>query len=157
MDEWERLRNPEWQPAEEKAEEAPDITRNKREFTALIRTEIFRFLRGLVIGDYRSALTSLGPQPAPSLWTAEMLAGTMEPYYDEHDRLLLDNEARNGRYTFVEPAEDPQNKTWKVSQVLVDLDAHNDWQAVFTVDLAKAREEGKPTLILVSLGPVAEI
>ncbi|MEN3941418.1 DUF3516 domain-containing protein [Prosthecobacter sp. SYSU 5D2] len=152
MDEWERLRNPEWQPAEEKAEEAPDITRNRREFTALIRTEIFRFLRGLVIGDYRSALASLGPQPAPVLWTAETLASTMEPYYDEHDRLLLDNEARNGRYTFVEPAED--HKTWKVSQVLVDLDALNDWQAVFTVDLAKAKEEGKPALVLVSLGPV---
>jgi superfamily II RNA helicase len=151
MDEWERLRNPEWQPAEEKPEEAPDITRNRREFTALIRTEIFRFLRGLVIGDYRLALTALGPQPAP--WTAETLAHTMEPYYDEHDRLLLDNEARNGRYTFVEPAED--QKTWKVSQVLVDLDAHNDWQAVFTVDLVKAREDGKPALVLISLGPVA--
>ncbi|MCW0219551.1 MAG: DUF3516 domain-containing protein [Prosthecobacter sp.] len=150
LDEWERLRNPDWEPKEEKPEEAPDITRNKREFTALIRTEIFRFLRGVVIGDYKLAITALGSLAAP--WTADLLAVTMDPYYEEHDRILLDNEARNGRYTFVEPAED--GKTWKVSQVLVDLDGLNDWQAVFSVDLAKAKEEGKPGVSLISLGPV---
>jgi len=150
LDEWERLRNPDWEPAEEKPEEAPDITRNKREFTALIRTEIFRFLRGLVIGDYKLAITAL--RPLAALWTADSLAAIMDPYYEEHDRILLDNEARNGRYTFVEPAED--GKTWKVSQVLVDLDGLNDWQAVFSLDLAKAKEEGKPGVSLISLGPV---
>ncbi|GAA5137769.1 DEAD/DEAH box helicase [Prosthecobacter algae] len=152
LDEWERLRDPNWKPDEEKPEheEAPDITRNKREFIALIRTEIFRFFRGLVIEDYRLAIHALGPHAAP--WTADLLATTMAPYYDEHDRILLDNEARNGRYTFPEPAEDGQ--TWKVSQVLVDLEGLNDWQAIFTVDLAKAREDGKPSLNLISLGPV---
>ena len=153
LDEWERLRNPDWKPdePEPETEQAPDITRNRREFIALIRTEIFRFLRGLVIEDYALAAKALPPQPG-SPWTAEALAATMDPYYADHDRLLLDNEARNGRYTFVEPQED--NRTWKVSQVLVDLEGLNDWQAIFTVDLPTAREEGKPTLVLTSLGPV---
>ena len=152
LDEWERLRNPDWQPEEKpEVEEAPDITRNKREFTALIRTEIFRFLRGLSQENYPAAITALGTHAAP--WTADTLAATLDPYYTDHDRILLDNEARNGRFTFVEPSED--QKTWKVSQVLVDLDGLNDWQAIFTVDLAQAREDGKPTLRLESVGPVA--
>jgi hypothetical protein len=38
----------------------------------------------------------------------------------------------------------------------VDPDSLNDWQAVFIVPLAAAREEGKPSLTLVSLGPVVD-
>src|SRR5690606_29900709 len=48
LDEWERLKNPEWQADEDEtpqALEAVDITKNMREFTALIRQEIFHLLR----------------------------------------------------------------------------------------------------------------
>ncbi len=131
LDEWEKMRDPNYKPDEvqEKQEQAPDITRNKREFTALIRTEIFRFMRQLVTGAVN----------VPEL----------EDYYAEHERLRFDNEARNGRHTYVEPAEDGQ--TWRVCQVLVDPEELNDWQLEFSVDLAQAREEGKPTLVFVGL------
>ncbi|HEX2750444.1 MAG TPA: DUF3516 domain-containing protein, partial [Verrucomicrobiales bacterium] len=154
LDEWERLRNPDWKPAENSAPpEAPDITRNKREFTALIRTEIFRFLRPLAAEDYHSACAALAVS-TENAWNAEKLAAALDPYYATHDRILLDNEARNGRHTYVEPAED--GKAWRVCQVLVDAEELNDWQAVFSIDLDQAREEGKPALILVSAGPVGE-
>jgi hypothetical protein len=135
LDEWEKLRDPNYKPDEvaEKPIEAPDITRNKREFTALIRNEIFRFLQQLIMGTI-----------APS---------EMEAYYVDHERIRLDNEARNGRHTYVEPGGD--GKTWQVCQVLVDPDELNDWQVEFSVDLAQARADGKPTLALVKIGPVA--
>jgi superfamily II RNA helicase len=152
LDEWERMRNPNWKPSEDEAVavEAPDITRNKREFTALIRTEIFRFIRPLVSENYAAALQSFSVR-SPQ-WNEETLAAAMDPYYDEHERISLDNEARNGRHTYVEPSED--GKTWRVCQVLVDPEALNDWQVEFSVDLAQAREEGKPSLVLVQVGPV---
>lgn len=152
LDEWERMRDPNWKPSEDEAVavEAPDITRNKREFTALIRTEIFRFIRPLVSENYAAALQSFGIR-SPH-WTEETLAVAMDPYYDEHERISLDNEARNGRHTYVEPSED--GKTWRVCQVLVDPEGINDWQAEFSVDLAQAREEGKPSLLLMNVGPV---
>ena len=84
-------------------------------------------------------------------WTPDKIAAAFDLYYDGHERLLLDPEARNGRHTHIEPG--PQQ--WRVSQVLTDPDSHNDWQAVFIVPLAAAREEGKPSLVLSSLGPVA--
>jgi len=43
-----------------------------------------------------------------------------------------------------------------LSQVLVDPEELNDWQAQFTVDVAQAREEGRPTLVLLSVAPVVE-
>jgi hypothetical protein len=155
LDQWERLRDPNWKPSEDEdvKVEAPDITRNKREFTALIRTEIFKFLRPLAQESY-GVVAAMLPS-GPSTWNAEALAAALNPYFETHDRILLDNEARNGRHTYVDPGEDGQ--TWRVSQVLVDIEGLNDWQCVFSVDLAKAREEGKPTLELVSVGPVVEI
>lgn len=153
LDEWERLRDPNWKPSEDESAtpELADITRNKREFTALIRTEIFRFLRPIAIEDYRAAAVLAQPQP---IWNEAALHTALEPYYDEHERITLDNEARNGRHTYVEPSEDKQ--TWRVFQVLVDPEGLNDWQVEFSVDLAQAREAGKPSLSLVAIGPVVK-
>lgn len=146
LDEWERMRDPNFKPdeQEEKTAEAPDITRNKREFTALIRTEIFRFLRPLSVENYAAAISTVS-----GAWTADSLAALMEPYYTEHERIRLDNEARNGRHTYVEPSED--NASWRICQVLIDPEELNDWQAEFTVDLAQARENGKPALVLTTI------
>jgi hypothetical protein len=60
----------------------------------------------------------------------------------------------SGRHTYTAVSEDKQS--WRVCQVLVDPEALNDWQAEFSVDLATAREEGKPVLALLSIGPVVE-
>ena len=129
---------------EEKPAEAPNITRNKREFTALIRTEIFRFLRPLSVENYAAAVATVS-----GTCTAESSASFMEPYYTVHERIRLDNEARNGRHTYVEPNAD--NTSWRICQVLIDPEELNDRQAEFTVDLAQAREEGKPTLTLLTV------
>jgi hypothetical protein len=158
LDEWERLRDPNWKPRDDEpvSTEPADITRNKREFTALVRTEIFRFLRPIATRDYKMAAAVLAqyqqpPQP-PSAWSEATLATTLAPYYDDHERINLDNEARNGRHTYVEPSED--QRTWRVCQVLVDPEGLNDWQAEFSIDLAQAREAGKPSLSLASIGPI---
>ncbi len=154
LDEWERMSRAAEHPDEEpppRVEAEPDITRNKREFTALIRTEIFRFLRGLANGDYAAACAAL-TATAEHSWTPDKIAAAFDTFYDEHGRLLLDPEARNGRHTFVEPSQN--GRSWRVSQTLVDPDALNDWHAVFSVPLESAREEGKPSLVLESIGPV---
>lgn len=150
LDEWERLRNPNWKPTEEKVEEAPDITRNKREFTALIRTEIFRFLRPLAMNNFDVALAALGTGAIG--WTVDKIRSAMEEYSLDHERIRLDNEARNGRHTYTVPSDDLQ--TWLVHQVFVDPEDLNDWQVEFSVDLRQAREDGKPSLVLLGIGPV---
>jgi hypothetical protein len=73
LDEWEKMRDPNYQRADTKevrppgAEEAAaDITRDTKAFTMAIRNRIFTFLRGLVVGDYEVALAVLGesdPRP----------------------------------------------------------------------------------------------
>jgi superfamily II RNA helicase len=149
LDEWERMKNPDWQPPEPAAlPEEVDITRNKREFTALIRAEIFQVLRALAARRFEAAAELLPP------WTASALEAALEPWWEEHTRILLDPEARNHKHTYVTADED--KGLWTVAQVLVDPDGLNDWQCVFTVDKAVAREEGRPILQLQALGPIAD-
>ncbi|MEO7299027.1 MAG: DUF3516 domain-containing protein, partial [Verrucomicrobiota bacterium] len=159
MDEWEKMRDPNYQPLATTEvrppgadEAALDITRDTRSFTATIRNQIFMFLRGLVIGDFEEALAILGSpqQPEGELWTAKRLHEAVESFHAEHEYICLDPNARNLRHTYVTPSEDKRN--WRVQQMLVDPDEQNDWVAEFEVDLAQSRLAGKPFIFLRTIG-----
>ena len=83
-------------------------------------------------------------------WTADRLKQRLDDYHLEHERLCLDPNARNIRHTYVEPAED--KRTWKVQQMLVDPQEHNDWVAEFEIDLAQSRQTSAPVLKLQKIG-----
>ena len=159
LDEWEKMRDPNYRPGETKevrppgAEEAAaDITRDTKGFTAAIRNRIFTFLRGLVIGDFEQAIVNLSsPQDADGQpWTAARLQQALDAYHTDHERICLEPDARNARHTYVLPAED--KKAWRVQQMLVDPEEHNDWVAEFEVDLGESRKLGEPTLRLRRIG-----
>jgi superfamily II RNA helicase len=159
LDEWAKMRDPSYQRAETKevrppgAEEAAqDITRDTKAFTAAIRTRIFSFLRGLVNADFEQALSHLSSPQAPDgqAWTAERLKQPLDAYHAEHERICLDPNARNLRHTYVLPSED--RRTWRVQQMLVDPEEHNDWVAEFEVDLGESRRTGEPVVRLQRIG-----
>jgi superfamily II RNA helicase len=156
------------------ADGAGDVTQDPKAFTAAIRNSIFTFLRAWGIGDFAAALASLGtgtdapqtgatapavaaPTPDPAQprdreWTAEGLAEHRERYLLDHRQLLLTPEARNLRHTYVQPAQD--RRTWRVQQMLVDPEGHNDWLVEFEVDLEASRNAGQPVARLLRIGPV---
>jgi hypothetical protein len=165
-DEWERMRDPSYQaalpgpggrPGDRRPpapEAAPDFTRDVRAFTAAVRTEIFTFLRAWSRGADEAALAGLAaPGDDEPSWTPARLRAAAESYRAEHGPLRLDPEARNLRHTHVTPAE--HGRTWRVQQVLVDPEMHNDWMAEFVVDLDAPREAERPVLRLQHLGPIA--
>lgn len=160
LDEWEKMRDPNYRPRGDQVEVRPpgaeeadkDIVRDTKAFTAAIRTRVFALLRALVIEDYEAALAGLvAPEDADGLaWTVERLRVVTDQYHVEHKRLCLDPEARNIRHTYVIPAEDMSS--WRVQQMLVDPEGHNDWVAEFEVDLARSRAANEPVLRLRKLG-----
>ena len=162
LDEWEKMRDPSYQRAETKevrppgAEEAAkDITRDTKAFTALIRNRIFSFLRGLENSDFEQALTYLSSteDPEGQPWTAARLKQAVDAFQADHERICLDPEARNSRHTYVTPSED--KLTWRVQQMLVDPEGHNDWVAEFSVDLQASREDAEPVLRLRRVGSLS--
>jgi hypothetical protein len=159
LDEWEKMRDPNYQREESKevrppgAEEAAlDITRDAKAFSALIRNRIFNFLRGLVNADFDQALTYLSsPNDADEQpWTAPRFEKLLDDYYAEHKRICLDPNARNLRHTYVQPSQD--KRTWRVQQMLVDPHEHNDWVAEFEVDLSESRSKSEPVIRLRRFG-----
>lgn len=159
LDEWERMRDPNYQPAGAGAdmrpprpEEPPDVTRDTKAFTAAIRTRVFALLRAWSIGNDEAALALIDSPTDGSgeAWTAARLRAAREAHRIEHAGLRLDPEARNLRHTHVEPADD--RASWRVQQMLVDPEGLNDWVAELEVDLAASREVGEPVLRLLRLG-----
>ena len=159
LDEWEKMRDPNYQRAEAKearppgAEEAetghhPDT----KAFTAAIRNRIFTFLRGLVNRGFRAAYRHLASlrRRTDSRGRQSGCASAWKPTTSSTQRLCLDPNARNARHTYVIPSED--KKTWRVQQMLVDPEGHNDWVAEFEVDLAESRKSAEPILKLRRLG-----
>lgn len=163
LDEWEKMRNPDYKPAAETKEVRPpgaeeaaaDITRDTKTFTATVRNRVFTFLRGLVNQDFEAAFGALSSadQPGGEPWTAERLKAALDAYHTSHQYLCLDPNARNVRHTYVIPSED--KKLWRVQQMLVDPEEHNDWVAEFEVDLAASRATKEPVMWLVKIGPLA--
>ncbi len=163
LEEWERMRDPSYVPRSEQKEVRPpgaeeaarDVTRDAKVFTSAIRTRVFSFLRGVVNDDLEGALAHLSSLEKPDglPWTTSELGQRLKDYYSGHTDIRLDPEARNARHTYVIPAEDKQS--WRVEQVLVDADGHNDWVAEFQVDLAASRAAAEPVLRLVVIRGVA--
>ncbi|MEI6350560.1 MAG: DUF3516 domain-containing protein [Verrucomicrobiota bacterium] len=167
LDEWEKMRDPNFQRGETVEvrppgadEAARDITRDKTTFTAAIRNRIFTFIRGLINEEFEQALASLETGEAipaevsdevkSAPITPDQLREALDAYHAGHRYIRLDPEARNLRHTYVTPSED--KRTWRVQQMLVDPDEHNDWVAEFQIDLTQSGAAGQPVMKLVKLG-----
>jgi len=164
-DEWERMRDPNYQPLAAGLTAprppgaktvAPDVTRDAKAFTAAIRVLVFTFLRAWSTGRHAAALEALDApppvQPDAGAWSAERLRSALEDYRVDHEGVRLDPEARNIRHTHVNASED--RRTWRVQQVLVDPEQHNDWMVECEVDLPASREANRPVLSLREIGPI---
>src|SRR5512137_369303 len=169
-DEWERMRDPEYQPraalASARARDLrppgaeaadSDVTRDRKRFTAAIRTRVFMFLRAWSLGDHAGALAVLDRPREGSddrTWAPDDLKAALEAYAVEHGPVRFDPEARNLRHTHVSEMAD--GLAWRVEQMLVDPDMHNDWVAEFGVDLDASREAARPVIGLLKLGALAD-
>jgi hypothetical protein len=133
LDEWELLRNPDYQAKElsDKPERSPsyDLTRDKAAYERAIRTEIFRVLKSVSSGV-----------------AEEELATKFAEFNEARGHFLLDPEARNAKHTYFDSDAEPG--AWRVAQVLVDPEGHNDWEARFRVDLVGSREAQAPVMEL---------
>jgi len=150
LEQWERLRNPEFQPEPNSSESRPpgaeaaaaDITRDVKGFRGLVRNQIFHCLRALANNDLETVIASLsrisnGDAPA---WTTASLEAALAPFYAVHSRFRLDPEARNSKHTHFE--SDQPSGLLHVRQRLVDEEDVNDWVAIFCVDVAASKESG---------------
>lgn len=163
LEEWERLRNPEFVAADAADKPARpttfDVTRDRVAFQRLVRIAVLGFLQDVAARDWDAAAARLevasdrGDDPgAPSgraLPTesarqseARRIEKAFTAYFEARGRFRLDPEGRAASNTHFIDDVDP----WEVAQVLVDVEGANDWEAVFTLSLADSRAAAAPVL-----------
>ncbi|MCS1409001.1 MAG: putative helicase HelY [Verrucomicrobia subdivision 3 bacterium] len=151
MEEWEQMKDPTYQPPSTGTSKAmpslspEDITRDEKAFIAMIRQCVLSFLRGLALGDLKTAFHSLHLEPntEPPLDLAE-IQDQLTTYHQDHERIRLDPEARNQRYSLIQKQDD--HNTWKLQQTLVDPEEKNDWFAEFAIDLQESKKQKQPAI-----------
>ncbi len=171
LEEWERLKNPDFIPAATSDADQParpasfDITRDAPTFRRLVRTAIFGFLQDVAAREFDSALSRLrtGEAAAPADHDpispdARKLEAAFAAYFDARTRFRLDPEGRSAKHTHwsednAAPAADG-GKEWLVAQVLIDAEEQNDWEATFTISLAESRAQNRAVLSFSGVGPI---
>lgn len=130
LDEWERLKNPDFERDGVSIEKRPEVRGPDRvQQRRLIRQSVFSFLKAIQSGH-----------------ATEEVAAAFGPYVEARGGFLLDPEARNLQHSHFEEASLP--KILRLSQTLVDAEGLNDWEAVFSVPTAELESSGKVDLNL---------
>ncbi len=144
LDEWEAMRDPTKVTVAPttREPEGEDITRSPRGFTVLVRNATWRVVQALARRDYVRAASLVDGDWSPERW-----AEAMGPYWDMHDRILVDPVARSPRNTLIEQGPG----TWRVRQVLADPEDHLEWSLAFAVPLEASRDRGEPVLRLLEI------
>ncbi|MDG2125629.1 MAG: DUF3516 domain-containing protein, partial [Verrucomicrobiales bacterium] len=150
LDEWQRLRDPDYSPAKPAPQQKPTaFTRDKKNFTRHVRKTVFDTLKSLANNDPKAALTNLSDH---SIKPGD-LQQSLDTYLGNHARIRLDPEARSNKHTHIK--ESPDSRHWHVAQTLVDPDEQNDCTLDFVVDLDASDAANAPSLTLNSLTTLA--
>lgn len=162
LEEWERLRNPEFVAADAADKPARpssfDVTRDAAAFKRAVRIDILGFLQDAAARDWESASARLADPEIPSgstpeavrLAEARRVEKAFGTYFDARGRYRLDPEGRSALNTHL--AEEPG--LWRIAQVLVDPEGLNDWEARFSVSLADSRAAAAPVLRFEGVAPI---
>jgi hypothetical protein len=151
VDEWEKM----FKPQEQKDAKivsapvlfyAPDT--NPKPFIARVRSDMFAFIAALGRGNYEDAAAILRPSSTET-WSAEKLHQAFDPFYDEHERLIIDPRARAGELSQIQKSDD---NLWRVRQTLLDPEEANDWFVEAEVHVDASLTPETPVLQLVSIG-----
>ena len=157
LDEWEALADPTHVRSDVAHHEPPPsprpISKQDRAFRVMIRNAMFRRvelvahddLDGLMVVE-RAAADRTDP-PAEIVMTRSEWDAAIEDYYAEHDRVLLDADARGPALLAIATA----GRTWRVTQTLHDPEGHHDWVIEADADLDASDEAGELVLRTVSM------
>ena len=151
LDEWEALTDPDKVAAAVAAAAAGappppprPVTGNERAFTAMLRTAMFRRVE-LAARDDVDALAALeessaglAEPPLPVVMDADAWDEALGDYWDEHEDLLIDGDARGPGLFRIEKGRE----RWTILQVIHDPEGNHDWMIRAEADLAASDAAG---------------
>jgi superfamily II RNA helicase len=147
LDEWEQLTNPQQEAGAQVSVVPPTprgVSGNRRAFRVLVRNELFRRVQLAALEHW----DELGELDAAAGFDADAWADALDPYWDEHDSIGTDADARSAAMLVIE--EGPGS--WAVRQILADPEGDHDWSITATVDLAESDAAGVAVVRITGVG-----
>ena len=106
-------------------------------------------VRALAEGDYESAASAVLQAPDDP-WDAGRFESALAPFFEEYDHVVFTPDARQARYTLLQPTTP---RKWDLSQVLVDPVGDGLWAIQGEIDLMGQRDPEGPLVRLRRIGP----
>ncbi|WIB77033.1 DUF3516 domain-containing protein [Curtobacterium sp. MCPF17_002] len=151
VDEWEALMNGDvLLAAAEHDEVSPPqparLTGNVRAFRVLVRNALFQ--RVLLAAD--DNVEALGMLDAQDGFDRSAWDNVLEEYYDEHDTVGIDADARSMQYLVLD--ENGPGRTWRARQIFADPEGDKDFGFSATIDLDASDEAGEAVVRITEIG-----
>lgn len=145
LDEWQELMHPTTAGDTPVAPPAPaKVTANNRAFTVLVRNEMFRRVQLAALDRHED----LGELDHASGFDATAWGDALDAYYDEHDSIGTDADARSRSMLIIEE----HGHEWHVQQVLADPAGDHDWRIWATIDLTESADAGAAVVRVTRVG-----
>ncbi|WP_407668498.1 DEAD/DEAH box helicase [Olsenella urininfantis] len=136
------------------APEAADVVvRDRHGLTLLVRNALFARVRAIAVGDFEL----LGELDGEWGWRAARWRAAIDSYYEQHDEVLLDADARSWNFLTLDDSREKDAHLWHVRQMLKDADGDRDFGIDADVDLDATQEEGSVVLANMRVGFAEEI
>jgi len=154
VDEWEALLNGDVLLASEEHEEiAPPqparLTGNPRAFRVLVRNALFQRVLLAAADD----IDGLGELDATVGFDRSAWDNVLEEYYEEHDSVGTDADARSMQYLVLdESGATASPRVWKARQIFADPEGDKDFGFSATIDLDASDEVGEAVVRVTEIG-----
>lgn len=115
------------------------VVQDRRAVTLLVRNALFARVRLIATSD----VNALGELDESWGWRAPRWRQAIEAFYDAHDEVLLDGDARSWDFLTIDDTDEGTEHVWHVRQMLKDADGDRDFGIAADVDLDATQEEGE--------------
>lgn len=133
VDEWEQA----GQELDARPPEAKEtVVRDRRGLTVLVRNALFRRVR-LAASDDSDAL---GEADTENGYPAHKWRAALEEYYDAHEDVLLDADARSMTFLSIDESDEESQHVWHVQQTFSDPEGDHDFAIRADIDLDATQE-----------------
>ena len=112
------------------------VVRDRRGLTVLVRNALFSRVRMAAHRD----TAGLGEADGDWGFGERAWMQALDEYYEEHEEVLLDADARSKAYLMFDEADEEELHVWHVRQIFHDESGDNDFAIVADVDLDATQE-----------------
>lgn len=132
---------------------ANQVVKDRRGLTLLVRNALFLRVRLAALGRTED----LGQLDADWGWREGAWKRALDAFYEVHDEILLDADARSSAFLQINEADETSAHIWHVHQIFHDADGDGDFGIWADVDLDATQDEGEARFSTYHVGFVEDV